>query len=74
MFDNYFMIMTDPADHVKVKGAKRVTLGEARRKIMEAPESTRIFISRGLQNLLTRSEDEFIADLEETASVFEAHT
>jgi ABC-type tungstate transport system permease subunit len=74
MFENYFMILTDPADPVKVKGANRITLAEARQKIMSQKTDTLIYISKGLQNLLSRAETEFIADIEKDASVFEAHT
>lgn len=66
------MIMTDPADQIRAKGAKRVTLAEARLKITHAPEGTVIYLSKGLQALLTRSDSEFVADIEKDVSVFEA--
>ena len=68
MFENYFMIMTDPADKLRAKGAKRVTLEEARAKLFleKLDDSAVVYISKGLQNLLTADDPDI------NASVFEA--
>lgn len=68
MFENYFMMMTDPADPIRAKGARRVTLAEARKKVTHSPEGTKIYISHGLMDLLSKSQK----DCDPDVSVFEA--
>lgn len=62
------MIMKDPTDAVRAKGAKRVTLEEARTKLFleKLDENAVVYISKGLQSLLTAEEPD------KDASVFEA--
>lgn len=63
------MIMKDPTDVVRAKGAKRVTLEEARQKLFLEllDENATVYISKGLKSLLSAEEPD------KDASVFEAY-